>query len=135
MGEECEERTRCVERADQPKSDELLWTGKYFFSADRSTFEGEFVEDQMSGRGVLRFENGDTLEGVWYQDQLDGVVTCTEKSNQRQRTENWSKGERISAEEWRPLSGASSTAPSALSVVLLSPESSNDLEEVDISLN
>merc|ERR1712072_976779 len=43
-----------------------------FTSMDKSTYEGQFVEDAMEGKGACLFKDGRTFDGQWHNSQIHG---------------------------------------------------------------
>lgn len=46
--------------------------GRQYF-ADNSKYEGEWVDDQCQGQGILIHKNGDTYEGQFHEGKYHGT--------------------------------------------------------------
>ena len=53
-----------------------------FTTADGVKYECEWVNDVKHGRGVLRYNNGETIIGYWINDRLNGLAKVKKPGQQ-----------------------------------------------------
>ncbi|KAG4097029.1 hypothetical protein H8356DRAFT_1677673 [Neocallimastix lanati (nom. inval.)] len=49
--------------------------GKFVSLANQSTYEGEWVNDEICGKGKIEYANGNSYEGDWLNNQYNGTGT------------------------------------------------------------
>jgi hypothetical protein len=55
--------------------------GKYELIKLGIIYEGEFINDEMTGKGTMLSKNGDSWEGNFIKGKKHGPFVCTEQGN------------------------------------------------------
>lgn len=67
--------------------------GEYTWKDGRRVYEGEYFHGRMQGAGLIEFENGDTWEGTFHNDELHGfgkyIWVGDGKKDPKQREQKW----------------------------------------------
>ena len=51
--------------------------GEFFWKDGRRVYEGEYFRGRMQGKGLIEFSNGDTWEGTFVDDEMQGLGKYT----------------------------------------------------------
>ena len=78
--------------ADSPSKTMRHGWGEFTWHHGGRVYEGSYEWDRMQGEGLYEWENGDTWEGSFYDDEMHGVGKFTCKATGEQRFRFYNRG-------------------------------------------